>query len=60
MEQESGTTQARALQLHGEQARSQAQLKLVENSMNREMQREKIRGDLLKEYVKGRQKASQK
>lgn len=56
VEQESGVTQERAKELHGEQARSQAQLQLVkqgvdvvENARNREH-------DLLKEYVKGRQK----
>jgi len=47
VEQESGVTQQRALQLHGEQARSQAQLKLLE----REDRKEDRRTDLLKTYI---------
>ena len=50
IEQESGVTQQRNLQLHGEQARSQAQLKLLEH----DMRREEIRADLVKEYIKSR------
>lgn len=47
VEQESGVTQQRQLQLHGEQARSQAQLKLIDIGMNRE----KNKNDLLKTYI---------
>lgn len=48
VEQESGVKQARDLEKIGEQARSQAQLKLLD----REMQREKLQTDLVKEYIK--------
>ena len=47
VEQESGVKQARALQQTGEQARSQAQLK----TMDQETQTMKIKADLLKAYV---------
>ena len=47
VEQESGVKQERAKELHGEQARSQAQLKL----MDREFQKEDQDQDLLKEYL---------
>lgn len=47
VEQESGVKQERAKELHGEQARSQAQLKL----MDREFQKEDQDRDLLKEYL---------
>jgi hypothetical protein len=47
LEQESGTKQERDLQKIGEQARSQAQLKVID----REMQREKIGADLLKAQI---------
>ena len=50
VEQESGVTQERAKELHGEQARSQVQLKLLD----RQFQREDNRVELLKEYVKAR------
>jgi hypothetical protein len=50
VEQESGVTQERAKELHGEQARSQAQLKLID----RQFQQEDNRVNLLKEYVKAR------
>lgn len=48
VEQESGVKQERAKELHGEQARSQAQLKLLD----RQFQREDNQVDLLKEYIK--------
>ena len=48
MEQESGVTQERNRQLHGEQARSQAQLKQQEHAMRRE----EMQHDLVKEYIK--------
>ena len=47
VEQESGVKQERAKELHGEQARSQAQLKL----MDRQFEREDQDRDLLKEYL---------
>jgi hypothetical protein len=56
VEQESGVTQERAKELHGEQARSQAQLKLLQSQMDRESQREKNKVDLIKEYIKARAK----
>lgn len=52
VEQESGVKQERDKELHGEQARSQLQLKLVD----RQFQREDQKFDLLKEYVKARAK----
>lgn len=48
IEQESGVTQERAKELHGEQARSQMQLKAVEHEFNKEI----LDKDILKEYVK--------
>ena len=48
VEQESGTKQARDLQKVGEQARSQAQLKVLDN----EFRKEDRQNDLLKEYIK--------
>lgn len=53
IEQESGVTQERALQLHGEQARSQAKLKLLD----RQFQVEDNKMDLLKEYIKSKNKS---
>jgi len=53
VEQESGVKQERDLQKSGEQARSQAQLKVLD----REYQREDNKNDLLKEYVKGSMKS---
>ncbi len=47
VEQESGTKQARDLEKSGEQARSQAQLKVLDMEMNREKQK----FDLIKTYV---------
>lgn len=47
VEQESGVTQERQMQLHGEQARSQAQLKVLDIGLARE----KNRVDLLKTYI---------
>lgn len=47
VEQESGVTQERNIQMAGEQARSQGQLKL----MDHEMDREKQKVDLLKTYM---------
>lgn len=51
VEQESGVKQERDLQKAGEQARSQAQLKL----MDHQMKREDHKVDLLKEYIKKKQ-----
>ncbi len=52
VEQESGVKQERAKELHGEQARSQAQLKL----MDRQFQKEDNKIDLVKEYIKSHNK----
>lgn len=52
VEQESGVKQERELQKHGEQARSQAQLKLLD----RQFQREDNQIDLVKEYIKSKNK----
>ena len=52
VEQEQGVKQERDLQLHGEQARSQAQLKILD----REYQLEDRKYDLLKEYVASKSK----
>ena len=52
VEQESGVKQERQKELHGEQARSQANLKL----MDRQFQREDNQIDLVKEYIKSRYK----
>ena len=52
VEQESGVSQERQLQLHGEQARSQANLKLID----RQFQREDNQLDLVKEYIKSRKR----
>jgi len=52
VEQESGVTQERAKELHGEQARSQAQLKILD----RQFQREDNKIDLIKEYIKTKNK----
>lgn len=52
VEQESGVAQERAKELHGEQARSQAQLKLID----RQFKREDNQFDLIKEYIKSRNK----
>ena len=50
VEQEAGVTQERQKELHGEQARSQMQLKLMEHEMGRENKQQ----DLIKEYIKQR------
>lgn len=50
VEQESGVKQERAKELHGEQARSQVQLKLLD----REFTKEDQKTDLLKEYLKNK------
>ena len=54
VEQESGVTQERNIQLHGEQARSQAELKLMDHELNKENVDQKLRADLLRDYVKSR------
>lgn len=50
VEQESGVKQERAKELHGEQARSQAQLKLLD----RQFKTEDNKVDLMKEWIKSR------
>lgn len=52
VEQESGVKQERAKELHGEQARSQAQLKLLD----RQFKQEDNKLDLVKEYIKSSNK----
>jgi hypothetical protein len=52
VEQESGVKQERAKELHGEQARSQAQLKIID----RQFQQEDNKVDLMKEWIKSRSK----
>lgn len=52
VEQESGVKQERDLQKHGEQARSQAKLKL----MDREFAKEDQQVDLVKEYIRSKSK----
>jgi hypothetical protein len=54
VEQETGVTQERAKELHGEQARSQMQLKMVEHELNKGAESQKLDNDLLKEYIKSR------
>lgn len=56
VEQESGVTQERAKELHGEQARAQAQLKLIEHGLETQEREKDRRHDLVKEYVKNRGK----
>lgn len=56
VEQESGVKQERDIQRIGEQARSQAKLKLVD----RDVQREKMQNDLIKEFIKSKAKNSPK
>lgn len=56
VEQESGVTQERAKELHGEQARAQGNLKLLESSLERSENAKDRQHDLLKEYVKARMK----
>lgn len=56
VEQESGVKQERDKELHGEQARSQGQLKLLEQDLERENRDVNNRHELLKEYVKARVK----
>lgn len=52
VEQESGVTQERAKELHGEQARSQMNLKMLEHDLDKENQK----NDLVKEYLMQRMK----
>lgn len=52
VEQESGVKQERAKELHGEQARSQAQLKVLD----RQFKTEDNKVDLMKEWIKSRNK----
>lgn len=56
VEQESGVKQERAKELHGEQARAQGQLKLLEQSLNQVEKAKDRQHDLLKEYLKNRDK----
>lgn len=58
VEQESGVTQERAKELHGEQARAQGNLKLLEHRIAQEENAKDRRHDLLKEYVKSRGKSN--
>lgn len=51
IEQESGVKQERQKELHGEQARSQAQLKLLDREFQREDNQQKMQFDLVKDYL---------
>lgn len=57
VEQESGVKQERQKELHGEQARSQGQLKLLESRITQEENQKDRDTDLLKEYVRARSKS---
>lgn len=52
VEQESGTTQERALQLHGEQARAQGELKMLDRAIDVEEGEKDRQADLIKEWMK--------
>ena len=56
VEQESGVKQQRDLQLRAEQAKSQAQLKTLDNAQKDKQQDKQIEVDLLKEYLKTKTK----
>jgi hypothetical protein len=56
VEQESGVAQERAKELHGAQAESQTKLKLVEHQINQQENAKDRAHDLVKEYVKSKQK----
>lgn len=60
VQEESGVNQERAKELQGEQARSQAQLALIGSQADRATNREKMGMELLKEYIKGRNKPKPK
>lgn len=60
VEQESGVQQERQKELHGEQARAQANLKLVEARINQVENDKDRQVDLVKEYLKTRQAAAKK
>jgi NAD-dependent SIR2 family protein deacetylase len=54
LEQESGVKQERAKELHGEQARSQMELKTMEHDFTHRQNEADREHDLLKEYVANR------
>ena len=56
VEQESGVQQERAKELHGEQARSQGQLKLLEHRMTQDENAKDRHTDLVKEYIRANTK----
>ena len=56
VEQETGVKQERAKELHGEQARAQGRLKLLEKDIDREENDKDRKVDLLKEYLKSKAK----
>lgn len=58
VEQESGVTQERAKELHGEQARAQGNLKLLEHSIQSQENAKDRKHDLVKEYIKTRNSKS--
>jgi hypothetical protein len=60
VEQESGVKQERAKELHGEQARAQGQLKLLEQGIQSTEKAKDRQVDLLKEYIKSKSKAKAK
>ena len=56
VEQESGVTQARNKELQGEQARAQAQLKVLDHAFKSEENNKKLQNDLIKEQIKSSKK----
>lgn len=56
VEQESGVTQERAKELHGEQARSQGQLKMLERGIDQQENAKDRQADLVKEYIRSNAK----
>jgi hypothetical protein len=56
VEQETGVKQERAKELHGEQARAQGQLKMLEQGIQQQENAKDRQADILKEYIKARNK----
>ncbi len=56
VEQETGTNHARDMEKQGAQAEAQARTKVIEAGLDRDTNREKIQADLLKEYIKQKNK----
>lgn len=56
VEQETGVKQERAKELHGEQARAQGKLKLLDHSLQQQENAKDRQVDLVKEYIKSKAK----